>query len=244
MGPGDAAYPRDLSAAPDHGSPTAPAARSTAGAGTRRWARPFPVARRPVRRRAGCSSRPRPAASGCTGNRAGHGDGRRVAGGPHRRQRRGGRPDRPRLRQGAAFDRAGVRRTYGENALRAGGFPSSFSVRARSDLQAPRLTSETACPPPLTCTTVTCRCRCACTCGDVASARRHRARRTPPPGEAASAAARRPAPGLVSGDVARRLVGGLRRSHPLPGLQRRLGCSGPARPTSAAVSGSRSSPTR
>ena len=45
-----------------------------------------------------------------------------------------------------AFDRAGVRRIYGQNALRAGGFPSTFSVRARSDLQAPRLTSETVLP--------------------------------------------------------------------------------------------------
>jgi hypothetical protein len=45
-----------------------------------------------------------------------------------------------------AFDRAGTRRIYGQNALRAGGFPSTFSVRARSDLHAPRLTSETGLP--------------------------------------------------------------------------------------------------
>jgi hypothetical protein len=45
-----------------------------------------------------------------------------------------------------AFDRAGVRRIYGRAALRAHGLPSSFHVRARSDLDAPRLTSETSLP--------------------------------------------------------------------------------------------------
>ncbi len=45
-----------------------------------------------------------------------------------------------------AFDRAGTRRIYGQKALRDHGFSRVFQVRAKSDLQAPRLTSETTLP--------------------------------------------------------------------------------------------------
>ena len=45
-----------------------------------------------------------------------------------------------------AFDRAGARRIYGQAALRGHGFPSSFRISARSDREAPRLTSETSLP--------------------------------------------------------------------------------------------------